>query len=190
MSSITDFIGSAGGQTIDQLLAKLPAIDAGTAATTSTSDLDQLNILFGSATGMAMVAASTTAMNAVAASTAAMNAVIASTTAMNAVVASTTAMNAVVASTTAMNALYAGSTKFNWIGTGNWYQGISTAPGATIFNGAAWFVRATFSGPWPSVGDIYIDGVTVGHTPTPPIKANSAVGFTTYTTIEIAYIPL
>jgi len=92
-------------QTIDDLLAKLSAIDAGTAANTSTTDLDQLNILFGSATGMTMVAASTTAMNAVTASTTAMNAVTASTTAMNAVIASVTAMNAVAASAIAMNAV-------------------------------------------------------------------------------------
>jgi len=104
---------SGGSQTIDDLLAKLPAIDAGTSASTSTTDLDQLNILFGSAVGMTMVVASTTAVNAVIASTTAMNVVAASTTAMNAVAASTTAMNAVAASTTAMNAVAASTTAMN-----------------------------------------------------------------------------
>jgi len=59
----------------------------GTAANTSTTDLDQLNILFGSAVGMTMVAASTTAMN------------------------------AIRASATAISALVAASTTFSWVGT-------------------------------------------------------------------------
>ena len=164
-------------QTIDELLAKLPAIDSGTLADTSTSDLDQLNILFGSAAGMAMVAASTTAMNAV----------IASTTAMNAVIASTTAMNAVAASTTAMNALVAASTTFGWSGSG-W-----NAAGAeqTIITAHGLLTRVTGL---DTNSLIYINHASIGYanfSPPLPREFTTSLGFRAYNgPVTVSYIPL